>query len=147
MNQKAAKPTTTKRKAMEPTEESMVETEQGGGDGGGSDADADADIEVSFTSSISSSYQPNAGVECTQQMIDVDFDFFDPQAHDYHAIKLLLSQLLSRDAALLDLGGVTDLILEQKLVGSTVKTDGNEGDPYAVLTVLNITVHQVRSPL
>jgi protein BCP1 len=76
-------------------------------------------------------------------MIDVDFDFFDPQSHDYHSIKLLLSQLLSRDAALLDLGGVTDLILEQKLVGTTVKTDGHEGDPYAVLTILNLTIDRV----
>lgn len=77
-------------------------------------------------------------------MLDVDFTFFDPQPHDYHSIKLLLSQLLSRDAKLLDLGAVANLVLEQKLVGSTVKTDGAEGDPYAVLTVLNLNVHKVR---
>lgn len=79
----------------------------------------------------------------SSQMLDVSFDFFDPQAHDYHSIKLLLSQLLSHDASLLDLGAVTDLVLAQKLVGSTVKTDGAEGDPYAVLTVLNLNVHKV----
>lgn len=78
------------------------------------------------------------------QMLDVEFDFFDPQPHDYHSIKLLLSQLLSHDAKDLDLGAVADLVLEQKLVGSTVKCDGNEGDPYAVLTVLNLNVHKVR---
>ncbi|KAM0752893.1 hypothetical protein T439DRAFT_323503 [Meredithblackwellia eburnea MCA 4105] len=76
------------------------------------------------------------------EMLDVEFDFFDPQEHDYHSIKLLLSQLLSHDASSLDLGGVTNLILEQKLVGSTVKTDGAKGDPYAVLTVLNLNVHK-----
>ncbi|KAI5480669.1 protein bcp1 [Pseudohyphozyma bogoriensis] len=81
------------------------------------------------------------------EMLDVSFDFFDPQAHDYHSIKLLLSQLLSHDAASLDLGGVADLVLEQKLVGSTVKTDGNEGDPYAVLTVLNLNVHKDKAPI
>lgn len=74
-------------------------------------------------------------------MLDISFDFFDPQPHDYHSIKLLLSQLLSHDASELDLGGITNLILEQKLVGSTVKTDGAEGDPFAVLTVLNLNVH------
>lgn len=78
-------------------------------------------------------------------MLDVEFDFFDPQPHDYHSIKLLLSQLLSHDAKDLDLGGVADLVLEQKLVGSTVKCDGSEGDPYAVLTVLNLNVHKVRA--
>ena len=77
-------------------------------------------------------------------MLDVEFNFFDPQSHDYHSIKLLLSQLLSHDASSLDLGGVTNLVLEQKLVGSTVKTDGAEGDPYAILTVLNLNVHRVR---
>lgn len=101
------------------------------------------------------------------QMLDVNFSFFDPQPQDYHSIKLLLSQLVGHadaagggggsgkkgeaDLPELDLGAVADLILEQKLVGSTVKTDSgedddkaNEGDPYAFLTVLNLNVHKVR---
>lgn len=86
-------------------------------------------------------------------MLDVNFSFFDPQPQDYHSIKLLLSQLVGHtDAVEMDLGGVTDLVLEQKLVGSTVKTDSgedddkaSEGDPYAVLTVLNLNVHKVRA--
>ncbi|GAA5823399.1 hypothetical protein JCM10212_004316 [Sporobolomyces blumeae] len=83
------------------------------------------------------------------EMLDVSFSFFDPQPQDYHSIKLLLSQLFQGDASVLDLGGVTDLVLEQKLVGSTVKTDSGDGDdeaskgdPYAVLTVLNLNVHK-----
>lgn len=78
------------------------------------------------------------------QMLDVDFEFFDPQPIDYHSIKLLLSQLFSHDAPLLDLGAVTNIVLDQKLVGSTVKTDGAGGDPYAILTILNLNVHKVR---
>ncbi|BGO88404.1 hypothetical protein NBRC10512_007285 [Rhodotorula toruloides] len=88
------------------------------------------------------------------EMLDVNFSFFDPQPQDYHSIKLLLSQLLQGDAASLDLGGVTDIVLEQKLVGSTVKTDSgdeddkaHEGDPYAVLTVLNLNVHKSNKAL
>jgi len=34
-----------------------------------------------------------------------------------------------------------ELILKQPLVGTTVKTDGRESDPYAILTVLNMHVH------
>lgn len=84
------------------------------------------------------------------EMLDVSFSFFDPQPQDYHSIKLLISQLFQGDASVLDLGGVADLVLEQKLVGSTVKTDSgegesdekaSEGDPYAVLTILNLNVH------
>ncbi|GAA5985555.1 hypothetical protein JCM11641_007992 [Rhodosporidiobolus odoratus] len=88
------------------------------------------------------------------EMLDVSFSFFDPQPQDYHSFKLLFSQLLQGDAMDLDLGGVADLVLEQKLVGSTVKTDNGEGDetakegdPYAVLTVLNGNVHKTNPAL
>ncbi|GAA5917440.1 hypothetical protein JCM6882_008665 [Rhodosporidiobolus microsporus] len=88
------------------------------------------------------------------EMLDVSFSFFDPQPQDYHSFKHLFSQLLQGDAAALDLGGVADLVLEQKLVGSTVKTDSGEGDekaregdPYAVLTVLNLNVHRTNPAL
>ncbi|KAJ7725973.1 p21-C-terminal region-binding protein-domain-containing protein [Mycena metata] len=75
--------------------------------------------------------------------VDVDFDFFDPNPKiDYHALKRLLSQLFQRDADRFDLGALTDLILAQPTVGTTIKTDGLESDPYAILTVLNMHVHQ-----
>ncbi|KAK6352785.1 Mss4p nuclear export [Orbilia brochopaga] len=77
-----------------------------------------------------------------KEIVNVDFEFFDPQDHDFHGIKLLLRQLFDADAALLDLSALTDLILAQKLVGSTVKVDGREGDPYSFLTVINLNLHR-----
>ncbi|KAG6867967.1 hypothetical protein C0993_008928 [Termitomyces sp. T159_Od127] len=80
-------------------------------------------------------------------LIDVDFDFFDPNPSvDYQALKRLLSQLLGKDAEAygLDLHGLTELVLGQPTVGTTIKTDGIAGDPYAILTVLNMHVHHVR---
>ncbi|KAK7030769.1 N-acetyltransferase domain-containing protein [Favolaschia claudopus] len=75
--------------------------------------------------------------------VDVSFDFFDPNPKiDYHAIKRLLTQLFNRDAERFDLASLTDLILSQPTVGTTIKTDGLESDPYALLTVLNMHVHQ-----
>ncbi|KAJ7355437.1 p21-C-terminal region-binding protein-domain-containing protein [Mycena albidolilacea] len=75
--------------------------------------------------------------------VDVSFDFFDPNPTiDYHAIKRLLKQLFQRDADAFDLGALTDLVLSQPTVGTTIKTDGLESDPYALLTVLNMHVHQ-----
>ncbi|KAF7356737.1 N-acetyltransferase domain-containing protein [Mycena venus] len=75
--------------------------------------------------------------------VDVDFDFFDPNPNiDYHAFKRLLTQLFQRDADRFDLASLTDLILSQPTVGTTIKTDGLESDPYALLTVLNMHVHQ-----
>ncbi|KAJ7164830.1 p21-C-terminal region-binding protein-domain-containing protein [Mycena crocata] len=75
--------------------------------------------------------------------VDVDFDFFDPNpAVDYHALKRLLAQLFQRDADRFALPALTELVLSQPTVGTTIKTDGIEGDPYALLTVLNMHVHQ-----
>ena len=77
-------------------------------------------------------------------MVDLDFEWFDPQPeHDYHGLKTLLRQLLDDDAQLFELGALADLILSQPLLGSTVKLDGNETDPYAFLTVLNLREHRV----
>ena len=69
--------------------------------------------------------------------VDVDFDFFDLAAIDYHSIGLLLRQLLSHDAPDFDISALTNAILEQNL-GSTVKCDGQESDPLAFCTALNL---------
>jgi protein BCP1 len=77
--------------------------------------------------------------------VDVDFEFFDPIADiDWHGIKRLLTQLLQADAPLFHPNPLADLILSQPLVGSTVKCDGRESDPYAFLSVINLNVHAVR---
>lgn len=77
-------------------------------------------------------------------MLDVEFEWFDPQPeHDFHGLKTLLRQLLDVDAQSFDLSALADLILAQPLLGSTVKVDGNETDPYAFLTVVNLHEHKV----
>lgn len=77
-------------------------------------------------------------------MLDVEFEWFDPQPNvDFHGLKTLLRQLFDVDNDLFDLSALADLILSQPLLGSTVKTDGNESDPYAFLTVLNLHEHRV----
>jgi hypothetical protein len=77
-------------------------------------------------------------------MVNVEFEWFDPQpAVDFHGLKTLLRQLLDVDGQLFDLSELADVILAQPLLGSTVKVDGNETDPYAFLTVLNLETHKV----
>jgi protein BCP1 len=53
-----------------------------------------------------------------------------------------MRQLFDTDAQLFDLSALSDLILSQPLLGSTVKTDGNESDPFAFLTILNLQEHK-----
>ncbi|KAL4748958.1 protein bcp1 [Aspergillus terricola var. indicus] len=80
-------------------------------------------------------------------MVNVDFEWFDPQEIDFHGIKHLIRQLFDVDAQDLDLSGLTDMILAQPLLGSTVKTDGKDSDPYAFLTVLNLQEHADKPPI
>ncbi|KAE8350684.1 protein bcp1 [Aspergillus coremiiformis] len=75
-------------------------------------------------------------------IVNVDFEWFDPQPIDFHGLKILLRQLFESDAQLFDMSAVADMILAQPLLGSTVKVDGNESDPYAFLTVLNLQEHK-----
>ncbi|KAJ4368443.1 Mss4p nuclear export [Neocucurbitaria cava] len=84
-----------------------------------------------------------SGSDEDMDMVNVDFEWFDPQpAFDFHGLKTLLRQLLDVDNQLFDLSALADLILSQPLLGSTVKVDGNETDPYAFLTVLNLETHK-----
>ncbi|KAG8732161.1 Mss4p nuclear export [Ceratobasidium sp. 428] len=83
-----------------------------------------------------------SGDEEVKELVDVDFEFFDPAQIDYLAIKRLLNQLFCWDSPTFQVEQLTELILSQPLLGSTVKTDGIESDPYALLSVLNINVHK-----
>lgn len=76
-------------------------------------------------------------------MINADFDFFDPAEIDFHGLKSLTRQLLDADAELINTSELVDLIVSQPLVGSTVKVDGKESDPFAFMTVLNLQEHKV----
>ncbi|KAI8372784.1 p21-C-terminal region-binding protein-domain-containing protein [Radiomyces spectabilis] len=73
-----------------------------------------------------------------KEIVDVDFDFFNPDEIDYHALKRLLGQLFSSDAELMEVGDIVDILLEENHVGTTVKVDGQESDPYAILSVINL---------
>jgi len=78
-----------------------------------------------------------------EDIINIDFEFFDPIVDiDWHATKRLLVQLFQWDADLFELHLLTDLILSQPLLGSTVKCYGRESDPYAFLSIINLHVHQ-----
>ncbi|WWC89974.1 uncharacterized protein L201_004903 [Kwoniella dendrophila CBS 6074] len=75
-------------------------------------------------------------------MINVDFDFynFNPDV-DQIAIKRLLRQTLSHDDELIDVHPLADLILSEgnRLgAGSSIKTDGEESDPWGLVGVVDI---------
>jgi protein BCP1 len=81
-------------------------------------------------------------------MVNVDFEWFNfNEKIDFHGTKSLIRQLFDVDANLFDVSALADLILSQPTVGSTVKTDGEEADPFAFLTVLNVQEHREKKPM
>ncbi|KAL1886589.1 Mss4p nuclear export [Paecilomyces lecythidis] len=99
----------------------------------------DGDVEMGGTNRP---HDDDSGSEDDVDMVNVDFEWFDPSEIDFHGLKILLRQLFDTDAQEFDLSALADLILSQPLLGSTVKVDGKESDPYAFLSVLNLQEHK-----
>lgn len=94
----------------------------------------ESDIDVSSTES---EREVEEGEE--EEIVNVDFDYFDLNPDvDFHAIKTFLKQLFGDDCNRFDISSLADLILKENSVGTTIKTDGKESDPFALLSVLNI---------
>ncbi|KAJ3097928.1 hypothetical protein HDU97_004464 [Phlyctochytrium planicorne] len=83
--------------------------------------------------------------EDSEDIIDVDFDFFDPREIDFHGLKSLLRQTFLQDAERFNLSDMADAIIAQPHIGSIVKVDDST-DPYAVVTALSFT-HTSLKPL
>lgn len=58
-----------------------------------------------------------------------------------------MRQLFDVDSQLFELSALTDLILEQRTIGSTVKVDDKANDAYAFLTALNLAEHAEKKPV
>ncbi|KAI1491668.1 p21-C-terminal region-binding protein-domain-containing protein [Biscogniauxia mediterranea] len=81
-------------------------------------------------------------------MVNVDFEWFNfNEKIDFHGLKALLRQLFDVDKDLFDISALADLILSQPTIGSTVKVDGEEADPYAFLTAINLQEHREKKPV
>ena len=106
-------------------------------------AESPASSSSGSLSSSSGSDSCNSSSNESEDLVTCDFEFFDPQKQDLLGIKHLLRQLFDNDADAVDIEGLTEMILGQPLVGSTVKTEGHEGDPLSFLTVLNLRLYKV----
>ncbi|KAF9161689.1 Mss4p nuclear export [Actinomortierella ambigua] len=79
-----------------------------------------------------------------EEIINVDFEFFDPKEIDFHAVKNLLSQYFASDAILFQTSELSDMIIKQANVGTTIKVNGADSDPFSLMTVLNMNDHIYR---
>lgn len=102
--------------------------------------EADIDLSDIDVSSTDDEEIQEEEAEEGEDMINIDFDFYNlnPEV-DFHATKNLLRQLFQDDAVFFPLSELADLILKEGYIGTTIKTDGVNGDPFSVLSVVNIT--------
>lgn len=97
----------------------------------------DSDIDVSSTDDEELQEEE---IEQGGEVVNIDFDFYNLNPDvDFHATKNFLRQLFQDDSMLFPLSELTDLVLQEGHIGTTVKTDGTEGDPFSILSVLNIS--------
>ncbi|ORY24980.1 p21-C-terminal region-binding protein-domain-containing protein [Naematelia encephala] len=75
-------------------------------------------------------------------MLDVDFDFYNFNTDiDQIALKRLLRQTLSNDEDRIDVHPLAELILSEGIrmgAGSSIKTDGEDSDPWGLLAVIDV---------
>ncbi|KAF9584107.1 Mss4p nuclear export [Lunasporangiospora selenospora] len=83
----------------------------------------------------------DSGSDGEEDIINVDFEFFDPKEDDFHAVKNLLGQHFASDALLFALSELADLVVSQANVGTTIKVNGADSDPFSLLTTLNMNQH------
>lgn len=102
--------------------------------------DEDSDIDVSSSESEGEMETVAEGTEEMEEIVNVDFDYFDlnPEV-DFLATKTFLTQLFGDDATNFDISSLADLILTKNSVGTTIKTEGQESDPFAILSVINLS--------
>lgn len=96
-------------------------------------ADDDSDIDISTTDSENEA----AIINEDQEIINIDFDFFNGNPEvDFHALKNLMRQLFGpQESNRIQLSALADLILESPT--TTIKTDGQESDPYCFLSFID----------
>ncbi|XP_021896380.1 protein BCCIP homolog [Carica papaya] len=72
-----------------------------------------------------------------EEIVQADFEFFDPKPDDFHGVKILLQTYLDNEEW--NLSGFVDLILGQTTVGTVVKVEDDEDDGlFSVITALNL---------
>ncbi|SCU85749.1 LAME_0D02608g1_1 [Lachancea meyersii CBS 8951] len=99
--------------------------------------DAESDIDISSTDS-----ENESGSDEQQEIVNVDFDFFNVNKDvDFHALKNLVRQLMGpQESNKVSLTALADLILESPT--TTIKTDGQESDPYCFLSFIDYKSHK-----
>ncbi|EIE20943.1 hypothetical protein COCSUDRAFT_43807 [Coccomyxa subellipsoidea C-169] len=114
---------------------------------GDDDSVETSDTENASSSEDLSSSESDPGNEKDPEdddIVNIDFEFFDPTDIDFHGLKSLLRTYL--DGEEFGCSELVETIIKQKSVGTTVKTSEDD-DPIGIITALNLQrYHQLGFP-
>lgn len=129
-----------KRKAVKSPSPSSSEGEEeeeavNGNEGASGSEELDSDISTDSEDELNTSSDSDHSSQPSQEVVNVDFEYFDPKPDDFHGVKALLRTYL--DDEVWDVSAFTDLVLAQTTVGTVVKA-GEDDSPIGLLTALNL---------
>lgn len=105
--------------SSESSEEDLIEHKEGAPKDHGDDDDDDDDEDgVEDLDHTAAGQQKSSSSE----MIEAEFEFFDPKTDDFHGVKSLLNNYMDN---IIDISTLSDLVVEQTVLGTVVKTDGS----------------------
>lgn len=126
--------------------QALAETGSLSGEGNG-DQDNLVDEMGSESSSSGTSDDENNDEEGEDRdIVDVDFEFYGFKNVDFHGTKSMLAKTFNDPTWTSSpaLSNLTELIIAQSTLGSTVKCDGEDTDPYAICTLVNLNKQKAR---
>ncbi|KAL7751714.1 Mss4p nuclear export [Sorochytrium milnesiophthora] len=102
----------------------------------------------SSTNNVAETVQYAYRYQSERDLVNVEFEFYPFVESDYHGVKTMLAAGFAADADRVDLVALTELILSQTesaedseaaCIGTTVKVDGVEGDPFAFVSCIGLS--------
>lgn len=118
------------------------EEEAGNNEGASGSEELDSDLNTDSENELNTSSDSEHSSQPSQEVVNVDFEYFDPKPDDFHGVKALLRTYL--DDEVWDVSAFTDLVLAQTTVGTVVKA-GEDDSPIGLLTCLNLGRYQKSS--
>jgi hypothetical protein len=105
-----------KRKAVKSSSSSEAVN---GNEGASGSEELDSEISTDSEDELNTSSDSDHSSQPSQEVVNVDFEYFDPKPDDFHGVKALLRTYL--DDEVWDVSVFTDLVLAQTTVGTVVE--------------------------
>mmetsp|Transcript_18407 Transcript_18407/g.61623 ORF Transcript_18407/g.61623 Transcript_18407/m.61623 type:complete len:374 (+) Transcript_18407:13-1134(+) len=121
-------------------EDASDDSDEEGAAGGDSDGDS-SDDDGSEEEGSDGDGDILLGAAMSDEVLEIEFEFFDPQEDDFHSARALMQQSVLVSAAGMDASALADLIVGQVAVGTVLKSGGKDEAALGFLSALSLAHH------